>query len=160
MSVFLVHIIQSLCVPTWRKNSIETVSNTSEMDKGAHKVKDGLGTGELKEKKRKHKTESIADKQILKKLKLGENVNRSERQLTDFEKFREQLEELDGSVPISVIKIKCGVFKRATASDSYHSIDGKIKYFRKNHFDTCKKNSLPSTQSTSIATFFKKETKQ
>ena len=141
--------------------SASTVVSTSSsviqrQDSTLEKNKD-----EHDKRKRKPKTQKIDDKSLLKKLKMGDEVKRNVRQECELETFDVMVSTLASSEAIDERTIKCGVCGVKCLCDEHRSAAGKVKVFRKKHFDQCKKNKEKNEEMqhscSKITKFFKKK---
>lgn len=88
-------------------------------------------------RKRRSKQEEAEYNDLVKKIKIGENFERTERQKEDFETFCKELKNLSESVPTDEIHMRCGVCSHVFVVNEARSTAGKIDFFKKNHYNKC-----------------------
>ncbi|XP_014674326.1 PREDICTED: uncharacterized protein LOC106814524 [Priapulus caudatus] len=74
---------------------------------------------------------------MLKRVRLGLEPDRNERQGKEFEELVKALADLSGSTAISELKFRCGICRESYKICGDRSASGRITYFKKVHFDNC-----------------------
>ncbi|XP_063412869.1 uncharacterized protein LOC134695518 [Mytilus trossulus] len=69
---------------------------------------------------------------------MGETITeRTDKQTSELEDFRQLIKECGNSVAVNEITVECGICQKKYKVEADRSIASKVSYFRRKHFDAC-----------------------
>ncbi|CAH3142228.1 unnamed protein product, partial [Pocillopora meandrina] len=129
----LVHIIQE--VTNWTRKPVVLLKAPATSDKSKQKsMNDTEKKGDESKVRRKRKSQEEAkeDENLAKRIMTeGGDIERNERQQGDLQKFQDALKDMNGSVALSEVQIKCGICSKSYACrHTDRTFNGKVSYFK------------------------------
>ncbi|XP_046341460.2 uncharacterized protein LOC124122466 isoform X1 [Haliotis rufescens] len=91
----------------------------------------------IPERRRKKNPQKAEDDDLFDKLRRTDVVHRNDRQQATFDELAAMLKELNNSAPVSEGKFLCGNCGKERLVCPNRNNVGRVKYFRRKHYDTC-----------------------
>ncbi|XP_067653707.1 uncharacterized protein [Haliotis asinina] len=91
----------------------------------------------MPERRRKKNPQKAEDDDLFDKIRRTDVVHRNDRQQATFNELAAMLKELNNSAPVSEGKFVCGNCGKERLVCPNRNNVGRVKYFRRKHYDTC-----------------------
>ncbi|VDI79792.1 Hypothetical predicted protein [Mytilus galloprovincialis] len=156
-NMILINIIRKII--KWKEGTTQVVTTDQS----------NADTSNPTEPKKRKRSDRAEDKLLVNKLRSATDVIRNERQENQLSEFNQLLNGMEKSEAVTEHKIRCGIckeIKQVCAADRNN--EGKIKYFKRKHYDKCLANSGSTSLKPKVVgqmqqfmkTFFSKQSQE